>query len=148
RESPWRQRGARSGSRRRLLAVVEEVDAHPVERPLTRLKADGFAITREAHAALLHAAGMGERDVHRSDRFFLGSTARAGDTGDAHTKGASDAAANTVRERHGDFRAHRALGLNEFRRDARPRRLEIVAVANHSAEKIGGTACDARQPLS
>src|SRR5260370_1346654 len=82
-----------------------------------------------------------------SDGFFVGAPARPRDSGDAHTKRAAHAAANTFGERHRDFRAHRAFGGNNLRGHIGPGGLEFIAVAHHAAEKIRGAAGDAGEPL-
>src|SRR5579863_8284660 len=136
RESPARRRGARSGSLRRLLAVIKKVYADHVQRGLRSLPADGFAVAGEAHATFFDSAAMRERDVYRSNGLFFRSSARPGNPRDAYAKRAARAPANSFRQRHRDFRANRALGRNEFRGHSRPSRLQLVAVADHSAKKI------------
>src|SRR5229473_136639 len=58
--------GPFGAARRRLPAVVEEMDAHHVERQLRGMPAHRFTVAREKYAALLDATGMRERDVHRA----------------------------------------------------------------------------------
>src|SRR5258708_30849267 len=134
-------------ARRRLPAVVEEMNAHQIERQLRGVPADGFAIAREDHAALFDAAGMRKRDVYRAHGLFLASAARTRDASDAHTQRAANLAANTVGQRNRHLAADRTFRLDEFRRHICPRRLQLVAVADDAAQKIRRTARDARQPL-
>ena len=87
------------------------------------------------------------RHVHRADRFFFRAAAWPRDAGDSHADRAAHSPANSFRERDRNFRAHRAFCQNHLRRDVSPRRLQLIAVANHAAQKIRRAARDARQSL-
>src|SRR5271165_5546044 len=104
-----------------LRAVVQEMDAHHVQRGLRGLYADHFAVAREVQAAFLDAGSGGERDVHGADGFFFTATARPGDSGDAYAQHAAGAMANAVGERGGHFGADRALGGDQGSGNIGPR---------------------------
>ncbi len=112
------------------------MDAHQIERQLRGMPADGFAITREEHSALFDATGMRQRNVHGAHGLFLGPAARSGDAGDPHAQCAADVTADALGQRDRHFTAYGAFGLDEFRRDIRPRRLQLVAIAHDPTQKI------------
>src|SRR5277367_1023287 len=74
---------------RRLIADVQIVDAHHVERELRSLPANGFAVAGEAHAAFLDASRMSKRDVHGAEGILVGSTPVARASRDAGAKRAA-----------------------------------------------------------
>src|SRR6266851_1350866 len=112
------------------------MDAHQIERQLRGMPADGFAIAWEDHAALFNPTGMRESDVHSAHWLFLTAAARTGNARDAHAQRAANVAANAFSQRDRHFTADRALGLDEFRRNIRPGRLQLVAVAHDPTQKI------------
>src|SRR6266581_154121 len=103
--------GPFGAARRRLPAVVKKMDAYEVQRQLRGMPADGLAISRKDHAALLDAAGMRQRDVHGTDWLFLAAAARTGNARDAHAQRTANLASNAFGQRDGHFAADRAFRL-------------------------------------
>ncbi len=87
----------------------------------------------EAQRAVLAAVGVGERDVNQADRLLRRAAGGTGDSGDADPERGADATADSLRESLRDFGADRAFRFNQLGGHVRPRRLQIVAVADHAA---------------
>src|SRR5260370_39947074 len=112
------------------------MDAHQVERQLRGMPADGFAIARKDHAALLDATGMRERDVHCAHRLFFAAAAWTGYARNSHAQRAANVPADAFGQRDRYFTADCAFRLDEFGRNIRPGCLQLVAVAYDAAQKI------------
>src|SRR5579864_8837025 len=68
----------------RLAAVIEEMNAYHVQRDLRSLPTDHLAVTGKVQFALLHAGGMGKRNVHSANGFFLATSAGPSNTSDSN----------------------------------------------------------------
>ena len=71
----------------------------------------------------------------------------SGDAGDADAERRAGAAANSVGQRLRDFGADRAACFDDLRGHVRPGRFQLVAVADHAAQKIRGASRNAREAL-
>src|SRR5260370_29982172 len=111
------------------------------------MAADRLAVTRKKCATFFDAGGMRERDVPRAHRLFLAASTGSGDSSNSHAQCAANLAANAIGQRDGHFTAYGSFGLDQFWRNIRPRRFQLIAIADDAAQEIRGTARDARQPL-
>src|SRR5271165_1086962 len=140
---------AEIGAQRRglLRAVVQEMDAHHVQRGLRGLYADHFAVAGEVQAALLDAGSGRKRDMHGAHRLFFAAATRPGDSGDAYAQHAAGAMANAVGERGCHFGADRAFCGDQRSGHIGPRGFKFVAVADYAAKEIRGASGDAGEAL-
>src|SRR5262249_16467558 len=99
----------------RSLAVIEEMKANHFERSLGGLHPARFTIADEADCPLSHPAGSGDGNVNGADRLFFRTTARAGDSCDAHAERAAYLAANALRKCDCHLGADRSFCGNQLR---------------------------------
>src|SRR5271170_7193389 len=116
------------------------VAAHGIERGLRGELANAFTIAGKAIGALARAVLVSEADVHQAHRFFRRATAGPGNAGDADAESGAGAFADAVGERESYLGTYGAFRFDQTLRNADKRNFQLVAVANHAAQKIGRTA--------
>src|SRR5580704_524113 len=116
------------------------IAAHGVERGLRGELANALAIAGKAIGAFAGAVLVGEADVDQSDWFFRRAAAGASDAGDADAQSGASAFADSVGKRERDFGADRAFCFDHALRNSDETDLQIVAVTDYAAEKIGRAA--------
>src|SRR5277367_372218 len=116
------------------------VAAHGIERGLRGELANAFTIAGKAIGALARAVLVGKADVHQAHRFFRRATAGPGNAGDADAESGAGAFADAVGERESYLGTYGAFRFDQALRNADKRNFQLVAVANHAAQKIGRTA--------
>src|ERR1700686_765114 len=129
------------------LRRVEEISPHQIERRLRGLPADAVALAGIAHAALLAAGRVGDRDVHGAHGFFRSAAGRTRNASDPDTERRARTAADSVGESDRHFGADGAARLDDLRGHIHPCGLERIAVGHDAAQKISGASRYSCEPL-
>src|SRR5260370_10331403 len=95
---------------------------------------NAYSSTVEAQRAVSAAVGVRKGDVNQTDGLLRRAAGRPGNSRDTDAKCRANTAANPLRESLSHFGADGAFGFNQLNGHIRPGDLEIIAVANHSAQ--------------
>src|SRR5580704_2611532 len=125
--------GSRGGGKKRIAA-------HGVERGLRSELANTFTIAGKAISAVAGSVRGGEADVHQAHGLFRRTAAGTGDAGDADAESRAGPFADAVGEGERNFGADGAFRFDQTLRNADESGLQVVAVADYAAKKIGGAA--------
>src|SRR5580692_3206722 len=136
-EGDEKAHGSGSGSRGGGKKIIA---AHGVERGLRSELANTFTIARKAISAFAGSVLVGEADVHQAHGLFRRTAAGTGDAGDADAESRAGAFADAVGEGERNFGADGAFRFDQTLRNADESGLQVVAVADYAAKKIGGAA--------
>lgn len=118
------------------MAGIDEIAAEHIQGGLRCVPANAFAVARKTKDAVTRAVRIRQRNVNQSDRFFRGATGWAGDSRDADAKRRANAAADALGEGLRDFGADGAFGLDELGGHVGPGSFQVIAVTNHSTQKV------------